>query len=1069
MHLFLLDPLRRIPGSEARTCLFGKRYFVLLILIGASFFAFSQQSQDSIPVQRGTENDTVNTTVPNDTIQENAPASATAGEDVFDGNLIEGYIRDEKTGQPVADAVVVVKETSDGAMTDSEGKFALSTHHSFPLILTVTYDGTSQEVDVPSLPSEPLNISFMSAYTQDKVVVVGYGTKQRKGLTGSQVKVDPSETATIPEASVDAQMQGKAAGVQINSNTGIPGSDVFIRVRGSTSIRASNDPLYIVDGVFINSSSLQGLAQERKTSPIADINPADIESMEVLKDASATAIYGSRGANGVVIITTKRGVYDQAPRVNFSTSQGWAWAPKERVWETTTGPEHAMLVNEFNRNMGRPEPFRPVSSIINGQPGRGLPEDQPTYDRMALLNRTARLQSYDLSVSGGSKGTRYYVGGGFTKQEAIWRPLSFDRVSFKLNLDQKINKRISVGTSQSVSRSFRNQGRPANGGNGTLLQASLNIPTYLPIFLEDGTPAKWVNFDNIHLLTTTINMKSVSSHYIGNVYADADILKKIKFRTSTSLDYNLYDEEEFWDTRFILGSGGGRSSSGLSQSVTVINEQTLRYNKKLGKHNVGLLGGNTFQDNVIKSTIATGTNFPNNSYTLIEDAANQVVRQDWTKSVLVSFFARADYSFSGKYYIELTGRADGSSRFGKNNKWGYFPAVGAAWRINEEDFLSDVSWLSNLKLRASYGITGNQNGIPDFGALGQWNGGFAYPDKAGAADGPGTAPLQLANPDLRWEKTKQVNLGFEAGFWSDRLVAEINLYNKYTTDLLLDVAVPTSTGFATYLDNFGEVSNKGIELAVSSINIETRSFTWKTDFNISRNVNTVEKIPNPILFAGRDLIRLEQGKPLYSYWLYKQLYVDPQTGDAVFEDVDQDGQITGADRQIVGNTWPKFFGGLTNSFRFRNFDLGTLITFSYGNQVWNHNRMLGETGGTLDANRVLLATQLDRWTTPGQVTDVPRLTAANYARQENSRFLEDGSFLRLRSITLGYTLPKNFSKVFRLEKLRVYGQMTNLFVLTKYKGADPETNMGGDQNIQGYDYALPPMPRTVQFGLNISL
>jgi len=980
---------------------------------------------------------------------------------------LEGSVVDQAKNEPIIGASVNIKGTTHGVQTDLDGKFYFQTGQKFPYTLVVTYVGYQTKEIVVN--GSPLIVKLTQNIQElDELVIIGYGTQKRQNLVGSVSKVNPAEIKVIPEVSFDAKLQGKAAGVQINSNTGVPGSDVFIRVRGATSINAGNDPLYVIDGVFINNTSLQSIAQDRATSPLSDINPSDIESIEILKDASAIAIYGSRGANGVIIVTTKRGNYNQKNKIELNLSGGLGWAPADKVWKTTTGPEHAMLVNEYNRNMGNPLPFRPVSEVINGVAGRGVPEDQPTYDRMAILNRTAELRNVDLSIQGGSNTTRFYLGGGYTYQESVWKPMSFDRGSFKFNLDHKINNSISIGTSNTFSKSYRNQARPANGGNGTLLQASLNIPTYLPIFAEDGTPLKWVNFDNIDVLTSTVNLWSTSYHYVGNVYVDVNFTKKLKFRSSFGIDYNIYNESEYWDTRTILGAAGGKATESVTQSSTAINEQTLNYNTTFGNHSLGVLVGNTIQGVNLKNVSATGTNFPNNAYTQISSAATQTAAQFETDSGLLSFFSRADYNYARKYYIEATIRADGSSKFGENNKWGYFPAIGAAWRVKEESFLKDADFISNLKLRASYGLTGNQSGIADFASQGLWTGGYGYSDKVGSSEGPGTAPLQIANPNLKWEKTAQFSTGFDLGLFNDRINVEFNYYEKNTTDVLLQIATPGTTGFSSYLTNFGEISNKGFELTVTSINFQSKEFTWKTDFNISQNINKIEKIPADIPFAGRDLIRLQQGKPLYSYWLYKQLYVDPKTGDAVFEDFNKDGKITADDRQIVGNTWPKFFGGFNNTFEYKNFDLGVFFTYSFGNEIWNHNRMLGETGGTLDANRVLLASQLDRWTTPGQVTDTPRLTAENYSRQENSRFLEDGSFVRLRALTLGYTLPKEVSSKLRIQKFRLYFTGSNLLLFTKYTGSDPESNLGTG-NIQGYDYGTPPQPRTIQLGLNLTL
>jgi len=995
--------------------------------------------------------------IPNKTF---AQAPIPPGNSRFTGKVI-----DSASKQGLPGAVVRIKGVTNGATTDLDGNFALITAQKVPFTVVITYIG--YETKEVAVDGSPVNVVLKEQNNQlNDVVVVGYGTQQRRDVVSAVTKIDPASTRTIPEAGFDAQIQGKAAGVQINSNIGVPGSDLYIRVRGATSINASNSPLYVIDGVFVNSKSLQGIAQDRSTSPMADINPADIQSIEILKDASAIAIYGSRGANGVIIVTTKKGTYGQRTKIEFNATGGFANAPADRVWKTTTGPEHAILVNEYSRNMGKPEPFRPASVIINGVAGRGLPADQPTYDRMSYLNRTAYLSDYNLALSGGSEQTRFYLGGGYTKQESIWKPMGFERQSLKINLDHKINSRITIGTSNTLSRSYRDQARPANGGNGTLLQASLNIPTYLPIFDDKGTPLKWVNFDNIATLTSRVNLWSTSLHYIGNTYVDVDILKNLKFRSSVAVDYNNYDENEYWQKNTILGNAGGRATQSVTALATLINEQTLTYNTKIKQHSLTVLVGNTLQSTYVRNLSATGTNFPNDSYTQIKDAAVQTAYQSSSRSALSSYFSRIGYDYAKKYYLELTARADGSSKFAK--KWGYFPGIGVSWRLNEEKFIKDIKSISNLKLRASYGSVGNQEGIDDFAAQGLWTGGYGYADGAGSSENPGTAPYQLANPNLKWERTTQFSTGIDVGLLDDRINIELNYYNKKTSDLLLKIPLPAISGYSTYFNNFAQISNKGFEFAISTLNIKNNNFTWRTEFNISQNTNNVDKINADIPFAGRDLIRIQQGKPLYSYWLYKQLGVDPQTGDAVFEDINKDGKITADDRQIIGSIWPKYFGGLTNSFSYKNIDLSVFFTFSFGNKIWNHNRMLGETGGTLDANRVLLATQLDRWTTPGQITDVPRLTDANYARQENSRFLEDGSFVRLRSLNLGYTFPNSISSKLHIQKLRVFASGSNLLLFTPYKGADPESNIGQD-NIQGYDYGVPPQPRAFQFGINLSL
>ncbi len=779
-----------------------------------------------------------------------------------------------------------------------------------------------------------------------------------------------------------------------------------------------------------------------------------------------------------MIITTKRGNYNARPKVTANYSTGWAKAAS--LWDLTTGPQHATLINEFYANSLADAttaadkakyalpPFRAVAAG-----GRGLPEEQKTYDRLDEVFRTARLNNYDLGLSGGSKTTKYYLGASYSKQEAIIKPLYFNRAGFKLNVDQRINDKIQVGVSNSISRSFRNQGRTGDGPQGGILQSALHTPTYLPEVNAEGTPARWAGFDNLQVLINNYKVNTTSLRYIGNLFIDAEIIKDLKFRSSWSLDYNNYDESEYWNDKTQLGAAptNGLATSALTQSTTWINEQTLSYRKNIhDKHSFGILAGNSLQSNIISSTSAQGSGFPNNSFTLISAAATRTSSQGWTKANLTSFFSRIDYNYASKYFIEFSVRADGSSRFGENNKYGYFPSVGVSWRLIQERFLQNQNVLSDLKLRGSYGVTGNQNGINNFAALGLWSGGAGYPDNS-TGDKPGISPQQLANPDLKWEKTRQVNAGIDIGLLKNRIGIEFNVYSKYTTDNLLQLPVPGISGFSTYYSNAGEISNKGVELNISSTNIKTNNFRWQTSFNISGNDNKIKKLATPITQYSRDWIRLQQGYSLYSFWLYKQLYVDPATGNAVFEDVNKDGQITVADRQILGTAAPKFFGGLTNNLSYKAFDLGILFSFQTGNKIFNLNRFFGEGGGTRDANRVLFASQLSRWQKPGDITDVPRLTAygTNYTLEQNSRFLEDGSFLKLRSLTFGYTIPKRITSKAKLDEVRVYFAGTNLFTLTKYTGPDPEANSTSNQNVQGIDIGTPPQPRTLQVGVNVTL
>ncbi|MGV3705533.1 MAG: SusC/RagA family TonB-linked outer membrane protein [Arcticibacter sp.] len=989
---------------------------------------------------------------------------------------LKGQVIDDLTNTTLPGVTVHIKGTTHRVQTDQNGRFEFLTGQKLPYSLELSYIGFESKTQL--VEHSPVIIRLKeSRVTLNDVVVVGYGTQNRKDLIGSVTKVNAEDVKQIPAGSFDAQLQGKAPGLQINSNTGIPGEGIFIRVRGTTSINASNNPLYVVDGVFMNNNSLQTVSTGGKaTSPIADLNPSDIESIEVLKDASATAIYGARGANGVVIITTKKGSYNTKPKVSFNSY--WGVAKTQNTWDIASGQLNAQLHNEswINSGIDNPalkqtyanRPFRPIS-----EGGRGVPEEQQTYDRLSDIFQTAPLQNYDLSLQGGSEGTRYYIGGGYTRQEATMRPVYFERASLKLNLEQKVNKSIRAGVNNSISRSFRNQARAGDGPQGGMFQTGLLVATYLPKVNADGTPAKWGPWDNLDVLLNNYDVNTANVRYIGNVYLDADILPGLKFRSSFGIDYNDYKESEYWNSLTLLGAAptNGLATSAVTNNNTWLNEQTLSYRKTINNaHTFGILIGNSLQGDVTSLTSAQGTNFPNDNFKNIASAAIRVGSENWTKNKLTSFFSRVDYNYNGKYYIEGSIRADGSSRFGSENRFGYFPSVGAAWRLKEENFLKNVNAVSDLKLKGSYGLTGNQNGINDFAARGLWNGGQSYPDNETSGDKPGIAPAQLANPNLKWEKTRQVNGGVELGLSNNRISLEANVYHKYTSDLLVQLPLASTTGFSSYYSNEGEVSNRGYEFSINTLNIKSDNFQWRTNFNISGNKNKIEKLVTPINVYNRDWLRMEQGHPLYSFWLYKQLYVDPANGNAVFEDVNKDGQITVADRQLIGNAMPDFFGGLNNSISYKGWDASVLFTFQYGNEVYNLNEFFDMAGGTR-ADRVLFANSARRWQQPGDITDVPRFTTVgnNYRLEQNSRLLEDGSFIRLKMLSLGYTLPEKALSRLKMNNLRIFVSGSNLLLFTKYSGLDPESNVASDQNVQGLDFGTPPQPSTYQFGINLTL
>jgi len=529
-------------------------------------------------------------------------------------------------------------------------------------------------------------------------------------------------------------------------------------------------------------------------------------------------------------------------------------------------------------------------------------------------------------------------------------------------------------------------------------------------------------------------------------------------------------------------ASNGSANSYESKNRALINEQVLTYIKSFGenkKHNINALVGNTLNSNLSEGTSASGTGFANNSLTAITDAAIRSGGSYRSANKLVSFFGKASYTYDNKYTIDGSLRADASSKFGKNKQWGYFPSGGFTWRAGQEEFISSLGIFDELKFRASAGLSGNQNGIGDYAALGLWSAGYNY------LESPGTAPSQLANPDLTWETTRQIDLGTEFSILKSRLSVTFDYYNKYTYDLLLNVPVPYRSGFISFLQNYGSVRNKGLELSINSVNVETRNFSWTTNFNVSKNTNKIEKLASDISLgaSGRNISILRQGYSVNSFQLYKQLYVDTETGNAVYDDVNKDGKITSADRQIVGNALPKYTGGITNTLKFKDFDFNFFFYFQQGNKIMNMNDFFLVHGGT-QSNIGFLPRQLDRWQQPGDVTDIPRLTtfsgdptvnggsANNYGGNVASlstRYLEDGSFIRLKNVTLGYTIPTLVSSKWGISRARIYVTGSNLLTFTHYSGLDPEvSSQGSNQNTAGYDWATVPQPKTIQAGVSVT-
>jgi len=977
-------------------------------------------------------------------------------------STLSGRIIDFTTKSPLPNAVVRIKGTTHEVIADDNGRFNFRTGQKLPYTIEVTHIGFEKSELIAS--NNTIEIQLKEQPRElGEVVVVGYGNQEKKTLASAVSRIAVDNLRNIPAASVDQLLQGQAGGVLSTSNTSVPGSGVFLRVRGSTSINASNDPLYVVDGVFINNRTLQSISTGgQQTSPIADINPADIESIDILKDADATAIYGSRGANGVILITTKHGKLNAKSKVNIGYY--YASSSARKTWPVLTGTEEGILQNETWANDGKPFSTRPFRPKAEG--GLGLPEDQPTVDRLGLIFQNAPAHNIDASVSGGNEKTTYYIGGNFFSQEAIVKPDKFQRITAKINLEQLLGEKVKLGVSINGISTKRNMS-PNNNVPYGALNGALYTPRYFPLFNEDGSYARPSLFENPLAGINELKFSDAGSRAIGNLFAEYNIFKDLKFKTSWSIDFNESKEDNYYNSKMQQGQApiNGSATSALARNITLINEQLITYNKIFNRnHSLNIIAGNTIQKESFENTSITGTGFPTDQFTRIASAAVQTGSSSFTSASLVSYFGRASYTYNKKYTLDLNFRADASSRFGADNRWGYFPAAGFSWRAGQEDFIKELGLFSDLKLRASYGSTGNQNGIPDFASRGLWSGGNTYLNVSGIA------PFQLANPDLKWETTKQLNVGLDFSLFKNKLAFEFNYYRKYTSDLLLELPVPSQLGFSSIFANAGEMSNNGFELTAKADIISTKNFSWHSSISISTNKNKVEKLQTPILKSGGQGI-IQEGYPLYSFYLHKQLGVDPKTGDVLFDDVNKDGKLSDADLQILGNAWPEYFGGFSNNFTvFKNFDAGVFIYYSFGNKVWNNTRYRMGHGGSRNGVFAMLQEELTRWQKPGDITEVPRLTTlGNNASIIPSRFLEDGSFVRLKNVSIGYNLRGKIVSRLKLSSVRIYLMATNLVTITKYKGVDPEVNTAAsDQNVLGYDQAIAPQPRTLQAGFNIS-
>jgi TonB-linked SusC/RagA family outer membrane protein len=1019
----------------------------------------------------------------------------TAGKDLtaaFNGP-VSGRVVDAK-GEALPGVTVVVEGTTLGSATDANGNYTIPNVPAGPHTLVISSIGfTTVRLPITVVDGQTTQVAAatLAENTQalNEVVVVGYGTQTRQELTTAVSSVGARQIERQTVAGFDQALQGQTPGVQVTSPSGAPGAGINVRIRGNSSVSLSNSPLYVIDGVPVLPSynrELGGLSNQ-SPNPLNALNPSDIESIDVLKDGAAAAIYGVRASNGVVVITTKRG---KAGKAQVGLSMYYGQQQLRKKLDVLNARQFAEYYNEALINGGRTAAYPDLNN---------LPANTDWQDE---VYRTAAIQNYQLNVSGGSDKTRYYVSGGYFKQDGIFRNSGFDRFSFRINLDQEVSKRFRIGTNLNLSRTNNNgsvRSERGSGNGGTVLGTITQIPT-LPVRNADGTYATNPfnsSFDNpVGNLLETRN-KALIYQAIGNIYGELDILDNLQFRSSLGIDFRSQVENEYV-TREYPGNRQtstpdpatlGQARTGTDQQVIWLNENTLTYNLTLGeKSRLTLLAGQSVQASNRFTSNARATGFPSNAVPyLFAGTANRSVSSFESEWALLSAFGRAIYNYDDRYLATVSFRADGSSRFAKNKRFGYFPAVSAGWNISKESFFPQTDAISSLKLRASYGENGNQE-IGDYVRFSTYGSGFGYQGN-GSISG-GIAPERIGNADVSWEVTKQTNLGLDLSLLEDRLTFNADLYRKRSTDLLFEVPLPLSTGAQTLniIQNLGEVENKGLELGLNTVNVraEDNGFAWSTNLNFTLNrgkvinIGTVRNEQGQE--SGRQIINdyniVRNGSPLGTFYGLKTDGIfqtdaearaqnpNARAGDQRFVDLNGDGRINDQDRTVIGNANPNSIAGVTNTFSFKGLELSVFFQGSFGNDIYNENRRTTE-GMSQALNQTTRV--LDRWTPTNTNTDVPRAVFGDPAgnNQVSSRFIEDGSYVRLKNLTLAYGLPQSVLQKSGISGVRVYVTGQNLLTWTDYSGYDPEVSADPFSSTGfGRDLGVYPQARTYTVGLN---
>jgi TonB-linked SusC/RagA family outer membrane protein len=1012
-------------------------------------------------------------------------------------NRIEGYVRDGETNEPVIGANVVLTSEKTGIVTDENGYFAIAAK-SLPATLSISFLGyKTTEVEVYESAGAITVVLSEDVNLLDQVVVIGYGARTRRELTGVVVSVPP-DVLSQSAVSFDYALSGAVPGIQVTQSSGQPGASSTIRIRGGNSINGGNEPLYVIDGFIMyndNSQTNAGVARSGAgLNALSTINPADIESIEVLKDAAATSIYGSRGANGVILITTGKG-NKNADRVSYSNSFGWSRASK--TLNLLNAREWAQLRNDISASIGAAPDFTAADIEALGEGA--------DWQEAAL--RTGFTQNHQVSIAGGDDKTQYAVSGNYYDQEGILLNTNFRRYTLRSNLTRTVTPRLKTGLNLVLTSAYQSGISFVNGTTTPDTFASILLtPPAATIYNDDGS----YNLNNPYLVTTAggfrnpvADLKETTNETkvrrsLGNFYAEYRLLPELTAKLNGGADL-IHTKQNFYAPKF---TEIGQTTNGLatvgSRSVNAWQaEFTLTYDKTFNRdHAVNILGGYTTQQTDTEDVLAVATNFVNDivAYNSLGSGSAGDPSSGAVVSVLRSWLGRVNYSYLKRYNAAVSFRADGSSRFlSVNNKqWSYFPSVGLSWNVSEEPFLKDIKPLSHLKLRVSAGTTGNQE-IGDYRAYSlQTPLNYAFNRQLVT----GYVPGNMTNPDLKWEETTQYNAGIDLGAADGRITLNFDAYYKKTNDLLVDAPVETAFGHASILKNIGSISNKGVEWQVNADVIRGRgkAFNWRTSLVFARNINrvlslgdNVDRFYPPVPSTTLRLLEpvvVQVGQPLGAFRGYKTdgivqagddlsriakpgwITGSVQPGDRKYVNVnDSDQVINPDDKVILGSSQPKFTFGFINTFSFCGFDLLAIVQGNYGNKIYNALKQQQEIT-TLFSNT--LTTALDRWRPDNPSNDVPRATSSP-STVVSDRYIEDGSFLRLKNLTLGYTAPAKALAPAGISRVRVFLTAQNLFTLTPYSGYDPEVNSYEQNNLlQGIDYGAYPSAKTFLTGIELS-